>query len=753
MNYKKSIIWILPLGLMGLVACRSGMNGTKRPTVSLSLPALETDREAAQTVHTLEADSLDLELTSSNRVVTVNMNKDDRQFFSRVERTMDSATYNEVSNYVMKPIEVVGYRTRNMAERNGKIQVDFVLGVPRKLISRNHMLTVTPLMIREGNIDSLNEVRFTGKKFRQKQLDAYARYNDYLNRIIPDSADFYSNFVKTKDFERYMGKLADERNALQNKWNELERLKGGNSLLARRFRMFNTEMNANADRLEEKLWDLEDANREYSFRGWLVRTAGKAPMFWMERDVEPIEADLLRRQQGIEARLAALDGRDSAAIVQGFIDHKKIADNERLKAEKDEVFRDLVRQPYNPMAKLDRVMEMPDSTFFIYRQEVKPDENSKRIYVTATGKEVSYRNRMRPLPPTDTLTYLVSSMSSFLTERTRYVKKIVKRDLEMDMDVNLAFGVGKWDIEEKLADNRSELAKLRSTIYSLMNDSLYVMDSLHLAAYCSPEGPVATNRELATRRGEAVVASLRRWLTQQYDSLAAIKEYTLNDNLEVTQAAARVNPVPELMRRVRVLNGGEDWQTLRDMVSANEGGLIKSPAKVLKVMDANRDADRREYLIRIQYPADYAAMRKSMYPKLRRVNFKFFMRRKGMLEESVVTNEVDTVYARGLEMLHKRRYEEAIELLRPYEDENTALAYLSLGYDKAAYRILSGLKEPSADMIYLTAVVAARLGKDKEALDLLTKACELKPMLRFRANLDPEMSELVRRYGLFKDEE
>ena len=108
----------------------------------------------------------------------------------------------------------------------------------------------------------------------------------------------------------------------------------------------------------------------------------------------------------------------------------------------------------------------------------------------------------------------------------------------------------------------------------------------------------------------------------------------------------------------------------------------------------------------------------------------------------------------GVDLLRKRHYEDALKLLRPYEDRNTSLAYMSIGYDRAALRILRKeieRKPADAEMRYLLAVVAARLHDEETAVTSLLRAAEIEPRLRFRANLDPELSALVRSYKLFND--
>ncbi len=104
--------------------------------------------------------------------------------------------------------------------------------------------------------------------------------------------------------------------------------------------------------------------------------------------------------------------------------------------------------------------------------------------------------------------------------------------------------------------------------------------------------------------------------------------------------------------------------------------------------------DTREWRIRMKYPKAYERMRRVIYPQMRAVDFRFNLHRRGMKQDTVYTTEVDAEYMHAVELLKKRRYEEALTILRPYEDRNTALAYMSLGYDAAAYRILRA--EPDA---------------------------------------------------------
>ena len=81
------------------------------------------------------------------------------------------------------------------------------------------------------------------------------------------------------------------------------------------------------------------------------------------------------------------------------------------------------------------------------------------------------------------------------------------------------------------------------------------------------------------------------------------------------------------------------------------------------------------------------------------------------------------------------------------KDINTALAYLEMDYNGTARTILETLPD-SENVCYLKAIVYARTDRDEEARKYFLKACELKPSLWHRGNLDPEISWLVKHYQL-----
>ena len=110
-------------------------------------------------------------------------------------------------------------------------------------------------------------------------------------------------------------------------------------------------------------------------------------------------------------------------------------------------------------------------------------------------------------------------------------------------------------------------------------------------------------------------------------------------------------------------------------------------------------------------------------------------------------NPHDPKYQDGVTALLNRDYKRAVTLLQEYKDINTALAYLEMDYNGTARTILETLPD-SENVCYLKAIVYARTDRDEEARKYFLKACELKPSLWHRGNLDPEISWLVKHYQL-----
>ena len=114
-----------------------------------------------------------------------------------------------------------------------------------------------------------------------------------------------------------------------------------------------------------------------------------------------------------------------------------------------------------------------------------------------------------------------------------------------------------------------------------------------------------------------------------------------------------------------------------------------------------------------------------------------------MVKDTVHTTELDTVYMEGVNALKRLDYKTAVSILRPYDDYNSALAFMSADYNHSALDVLGRLDDTDAKVCYLKAMVLSRLEQYEEALKYFELALAYDPYLEHRANLDPEMYDLI----------
>ena len=115
-----------------------------------------------------------------------------------------------------------------------------------------------------------------------------------------------------------------------------------------------------------------------------------------------------------------------------------------------------------------------------------------------------------------------------------------------------------------------------------------------------------------------------------------------------------------------------------------------------------------------------------------------------MVKDTVHTTELDSLYMSGIDALKNLDYKKAVTMLRGYRDYNSALAFASADYNHSALDVLNELNLSDPKVCYLKAVILARLGVREEALKYYEMAVLYDPYMRHRANLDPELSEILK---------
>ena len=377
----------------------------------------------------------------------------------------------------------------------------------------------------------------------------------------------------------------------------------------------------------------------------------------------------------------------------------------------ERAFARFVKYPYSEGSRLDSIVQHPGHISYYYSQEVPTDETSITMLVTLQGWVMALDESYYKLPPSDTLTYHVSSMLSFADTTTRYKIKIIEKYATVQDRNYIQFRLNDTHVLDSLGRNAAELDKIRTRMAGLIGQREFFVDSIVLTASASPEGRYARNSTLAQGRAHALKGYLRKCIGPQVDTLMQIRWIA------------------------------EDWHELTTRIRSDEN--LQHRAEILKLIDTDSDPDRRERTIRELYPQDYQYLKESVYPSLRAVTMRYDLRRVGMVKDTIHTREVDTAYMRGINLLQKRKYAKALYILNDYRDRNTVITLLSLGYDAQALEMLNGL-ERSHTTEYLKAVACARLGRKTEGREHFLKACELDERMLFRGNLDPEIAELLK---------
>ena len=381
---------------------------------------------------------------------------------------------------------------------------------------------------------------------------------------------------------------------------------------------------------------------------------------------------------------------------------------------------------------------------YFYVQTIAARAGLRKVDMVLEGSVHTNGRKLCSLEATQPLTFYISSISTLADNTERYLKKVVYRDMHFDASYNIEFSKGAWKVDPYLADNASMLENMKRNLVEIIENEDFVMDSILVAAACSPEGKFSLNEKLSRKRGEEIKGYLLECMDYFRDSVAGsvweIKEAGgdggTGENLHGGEIDEGI---------VRVTELSEDWDGLYGLIAAD---TVLQDSSIIDRCSVVEDPDAREKVLLKGMDAGY--IRDVLYPKLRRVKFSFKLHRKGMIKDTVHTTELDTVYMRGVEALKNRDYKLAVTLLRPYGCYNSAVAYMCMGYDNSALDILQGLPR-DARRDYMLAVVYGRLGDEKRAVEYYLNSVEQDEAMRYRGNLDPEISALIKKYGIFNN--
>ena len=555
---------------------------------------------------------------------------------------------------------VVTARFRNVAERHGKVDLEFQIIVPEAMQDSRWQLRFFPDMYVLGDSISLEPVVITGRDYRKAQLKGYQQYERFLASIVSDT----TRFINVWQLELFLQRNIPE---------------------------------------------------VYAFRS----------------DSTEVSDEQFASVYGVTERLA--------------VDHytNKIAKrwNNRKKSLRDRMYRKYVKVPIvTEGIRLDTILRDVNGDFiYNYVQTISTRPKLRKVDIVLSGEVWESDRKVYLMSRSEPLTFYISSLSSFVDGKERYLTRVIERRAQANTACYVDFASGSSEVDISLSNNRDEIGRIRGNLAQLIEDTVYDLDSIVVTASASPEGSARANRALAQRRSESVCRFFEGYIRHYRDSLDREAGFSIGEDGEVVHEVHR----PDI--RFIARNGGENWKMLDALIRKDSTVTDAQKEEYTRLRASAADLDALEEGLRRQ--PYYRYLREQVYPRLRTVRFDFHLHRKGMVKDTVHTTELDTTYMLGVQAIRDRDYERAVSYLRTYADYNTAVAYCALDYNASALGILETL-EPTAEVLYMRAVVYTRLGRVQEAVQCYVNSCELNPAYIHRGNLDPEIAALIKTYDL-----
>ena len=572
----------------------------------------------------------------------------------------DEASGEMVANETLQAARVTA-RFRNVAERHGRVDLEFQVVVPAAMQDSRWQVRFHPRMEVLGEIEDLDDILITGKEYRKAQLRGYQQYDRFLRSIVTDSTRFID-------------------------MNQLE--------------------------------------------------------IWIQRNLPALYA--LRQDSTMvsDEQFASIYGVTEQQAVAYYTYGLLVRRNDRRIRDKDKMFKRYVKVPVRTdRLRLDTLVVNEAGEFvYNYVQTLETRPKLRKVDILLSGEICEQEKVVYQVPPSDPLTFYISSISTFVDGRERYLDQVVSRRVDVRTEARLLFEVGKDAVREDLGDNAGEIGHICSTLASLLENEEFDLDSIVVTAHASPEGSWRANGDLSQRRGRSVSQYFTTYMKRYADSAdrAAGVFYDLEGN---RTAKAR----PDIHFSSYAVP--ENWEAL-DRLVADDPLLSEMQKQHYLTRRAEPDPDARERAM--QADDYYPYVKKEIYPRLRTVEFDFRLHRRNMLQDTIHTTVLDTTYMAGVQAVRDRDYQRGLTLLRPYADFNTAVAYCCLDYNASALSILETL-DRTAEVNYMLALVHARQGDERTAVACYVEACRQNGSFVHRGNLDPEISALIRKYDLNRE--
>ena len=599
-----------------------------------------------------------------------------------MKAVQDEETGEMVATEVLEAATVTA-RFQNIAERRGKVDLEFLVTVPENLMTKDWQFRLYPSMVIQGDSTTLDVIYVTGEGYRERQLKGQERYDKFVEKIVTDD----SEFLNTYQFDRFLSRNLPELYSYKN---------------------------------DTTIVSKEEFEQSY--------------------------------------------GAAEQEIVEHYINKLQRKVNNTRRANKEKKYKQYVKVPIvTEGVRLDSVVKSTGGqVVYHYIQTINTRPKLRKATIYLSGDIYQSDKRIYLLPEFKPLDYYISTTSSFGNfDVVKYLTQIIERRAYANTAYRIDFKVAKSDIDPELGNNAAEIAKIKENLKSLLDNEEFDLDSIIVNATASPEGTYVRNAQYAQARSESVTKYFDKFIKDYTDSLWREREAERGFSISISNeldslmteeimAHEEVDTIPVI--KLTAHSTPENWDDLLEYIRQD---TVMTDTQKQQYFDLHGTLtpDARE--AKMKGYGWYAHAKKNIYPKLRTVKFNFYLHRKGMVKDTVHTTIVDSTYARGLQALKDMDYHTAIALLGPYEDYNAAVAFIGLDRNLTALQILEKLTgdKQTAQVNYMLAIVYSRIGRIQDAVQCYLNSVEQEPFYRHRGNLDPEISVLIKQYGLFKEDE
>ncbi len=472
----------------------------------------------------------------------------------------------------------------------------------------------------------------------------------------------------------------------------------------------------------------------------------KALEIFLKRNIPQIYAFKTDSSYVSDEQFYSVYGVSEQEAVEHYTNVNAKKRNDRRIARKEKMYRKYVKAPIvTEGIRLDTVLIDANGDFiYNYIQTINTRPKLRKADIVLSGDILEEGERIYSIPRGEPLTFYISSISTLTNGTERYMTRVIERKAAANTECRIDFEVAKAEVRPELGENVYGIRRIKETLASLLENETFDLDSIIVSATASPEGSYAANRSLAQRRSEAVSRYFGNYIKEYTDSLILAGGVSMDLEGTKMEYTTKVQDIILTPRSIP-----ENWEDLYSLVQ-NDPVLNVDQKETFNQIFGIEDPDKREKTL--QGRSYYSYLKETLYPQLRTVKFNFYLHRKGMVKDTVHTTVLDSTYMRGVQALRDMDYAAALALLSPYQDFNTAVAFIGLDRNANALTILEK-EEKTPEVNYLLAILYSRTGDPQKAVDSYMRACRQNRSYVYRGNLDPEISVLIKTYGLNQEPE